>query len=53
VPTAGETVRQAIRRHLGAGPHTAHDLSALAETRHSVRNTGGAVACWLYGYRRA
>jgi predicted Zn-ribbon and HTH transcriptional regulator len=29
VPAATETPRQAIRRLLAAGPHTAHDLSAL------------------------
>lgn len=50
---AAETPRQAIRRHLAAGPHTAHELSALVHLperevvphlEHLARSLPGAGA---------
>lgn len=35
-PATGETPRQAIRRLLSAGPHTAYELSALVHVREKA-----------------
>jgi mannose-6-phosphate isomerase-like protein (cupin superfamily) len=34
-------------------PAIGEEVLVPARTRHSVRNTGGTTARWLYGYRRA